>query len=142
MKILKALGAIFITMVTVLIGLYCYLDSDFVEEHRLHEQIELNLGISLSEVPKSIHRENYGWAEEGGDKALLALNKSDCLAVSLTMTAEEAGSEYSEFMDMFKANGYSPKSLKTWRYTNTHGDFTHYALDASNCILYRVHHYE
>jgi hypothetical protein len=142
MKILKILGYGFLFITLVLLTLYMYFDSDFVETRRLRNQIELNLGITLTEIPKSIHRESYGWAEEGGDKALLLLNAADCRVVSQAMTGEEVVNVHSEYMASFKIQNYTPATVRTWRSTNERGDSTSYALDASTCILYRVHHYE
>ena len=142
MKILKLLLFIFLFITIVFIGLYIYSDSDYIETRRLRGQIESNLGITLTDIPKSTQRENYAWAEEGGDRALLLLNKEDCVAVSQAMTGEEMVNENSEYIIMFKVQGYTPASVRTQRNINEHGDSTSYALDISTCILYRVVHNE
>ena len=121
-----------------------YLDSDFYESRRLRGQIENNLNITLSKVPEIIYRETYGWAEEGGDIALLWLNKQDCKEVSKNMSGEEMSRETGVFgyYETFKKKNMQPVSVQTWDARNDHGDFTIYALDRPNCILYRRFHYE
>lgn len=122
--------------------LFLYFDSDFYEVRRLHSQIEKNLEIKLTELPKLIDRENYGWAEEGGDKVLLSLNSQDCLTISRAMTDAKKYHENSEYHEIFNRNNIYPSNLKTWFKLNSHGDFTNYALDESMCNLYRRYHYE
>lgn len=142
MKILKIIGKSFLILILIVVCLFLYFDSDFHEERRLHSQIEKNLELQLSEIPDLIDREKYGWAEEGGDKALLALNRQDCKIISSAMTDSEKYYEESEYYDIFNRNNLNPNSLKTWRNSNAHGDYTSYALDESTCNLYRRYHYE
>jgi len=120
-----------------------YFDSDFSESRRLRGQIENNFNISLSEVPELIYRESYGWAGEGGDVALLLLNKETCTVVSKKMSGEEVSRESDKFgyYEIFKKNSMPPASVKTWNESNDHGGFTHYALNESACILYRRYHF-
>ena len=142
MKIFKLLLKAVFIFITILLCLYFYFDSDFGEIRRLKGQIEKNLNINLSELPELINRENYGWAEEGGDISLVKLNSNDCSLVSSVMTGEEATSTKSDHMKMFIKNKLKPASVKTWFYKNKHGDFTEYALDSSSCVLFRRYHYE
>ena len=123
-------------------GLFLYFDSDFSEVRRLQGQIEKNLNLKSLELSELIDRESYGWAEEGGDKALLLFSPYACKAISAVMTGAEKSTERSEYFGMFAKNNLNPVYVKTWFESNTHGDFTYYALDEASCNLYRRYHYE
>jgi len=142
MKALKIIGQVVLTVIAILVCLFFYFDSDFYEVRRLRSQVELNLKLQLSELPKLIDRESYGWAEEGGNKALLALNRQDCIAISNVMTNSENSHKKSEYFDMYEKNSVRPNNVKTWFKINEHGDSTRYALDEKSCYLYRIYHYE
>jgi len=142
MKILKTFSIGLLFLVLTVIGLFFYLDSDFVEIRRLRGQVENNFKLKLSELPELVDRESYGWAEEGGDISLLMLNSKDCLLISSAMTDTEVVNEKSKYIKVFMRNNFYPKKLKTWRKSNSHGDFFEYALDVNSCVLYRKFHYE
>ncbi len=121
---------------------FMFLDSDFVESRRLYGQIEKNLEITLSNRPHLIDRENFGWAEEGGDISLLQLSRKDCLSVENIMNKEEKFDAKSERYKFFNKNNIFPKVLRTNYQVNSHGDITMYALDPVSCIVYRLYFYE
>ena len=142
MKVLKIISLVIAFIVVFFVLFIFVLDSDFVEVRRLKGQIEINLGISFKSLPVLIFRENYGWAEEGGDNALLKISSEDCVSIVNIFPLEELSNEFSEYSKIFKKNGLSPKVVKTWHMANDHGDFTFYAIDKESCILYRQHHSE
>ncbi len=142
MKILKILlisiGSLLLSFVIV----YLYLDSDVEKSRWICSRIGEDLKISLNNRPKIIQWEGYGWAEEGGEKILLLLSEQDCLIVKKEMAREEGSGEKSDYFDMFKNNGFFPKSVKTWYYRNSQGDFNEYALDSLSRVLYCRYHFE
>lgn len=142
MKVLKTIGKILLLLSALLVGIYLIINSDFIEERRLRDQVQKNLKVELTGIPKLIVRESYGFIEDGGDRALLSLNPTDCAAVSAVMTGFELSSEKSEYYEFFKQKNSFPKSLKTWRKSNSHGDFTSYALAEETCHLYRHYYYD
>lgn len=141
MKILGFIGKVFLIVIGILICLYLYFDSDYSEVRRLRGQIEQNLELQLSELPSLIDRENYGWVEDGGDKALLKLGSQDCIAISMKMTGSEKSHEKSAYFEMFNRNNIVPSYLKIRFISNAQGDSTNYALDENTCHLYRSYHY-
>ncbi|MEH6471209.1 MAG: hypothetical protein V7752_08165 [Halopseudomonas sp.] len=142
MRALKFVGKGLLIFLGILFVLFMYFDSDFHEVRRLKDQVEKNLKLSSIELPELIDRETYGWAEEGGDKALLLLSPLACTSISSVMTGSEESNGKSEYSDMFARNKLNPSIVKTWFKSNAHGDFTYYALDEKSCSLYRRYHYE
>lgn len=141
-KLLSILGVGFLVVLASLAALYFYFDSDFYESRRFRSEIEENLDLQLFEVPEILDRENYGWAEEGGNRALLKLNELDCTDISKAMKRLKTGNGRAGYIEFFNKNNLNPRKLITWYKSNTHGDFTNYALDDEACILYRRYHYE
>ena len=105
---LKVIAAVLITLALVAISSFLYFESDFHEVRRLRSQIEQNLAIELSEHPQLIDRESYGWAEEGGDKALLRLKEQDCIIVAKAMTVMGVKPEMLRYFEMFSKNNIRP----------------------------------
>ncbi len=136
------MGKILCLISALLIGIYFIIDSDFVEERRLKSQIQKDLKLELSGISKLILRENYGFFEDGGDRVLLSLSPADCVAISAAMTGSELSAEKSEYYEFFNQNNSLPVVLKTWRKSNSRGDFTSYALAEEACHLFRHFYYD
>lgn len=133
---------IFSLCVILIACIVCYFFSDFYEIRRLNGQIEKNLDIQLSSLPKLIDRENYGWAEEGGDDSLLQLNSKDCVSVKSKMHEEKEYDKKGLYSEIFSRNGFKPEKLSERLESNSHGDSVYYVLDASSCVLFRNAHFE
>lgn len=137
MKIFRVLRNAFLIFIIFIVSSFLILDSDLVEKHRLKDQIQKNLEIELTEAPRIIDRESYGFIEEGGDIALLLLNVVDCISLHNVMEKTEKCFGSEEYYEMFEANGLKPKIVKTWYRSNEHGDFTQYVFWEPKCYLYR-----
>jgi hypothetical protein len=139
---MKIIAAIILSPIVFIGGAYLYFTSDYVESKRLHTQIEKNFGISLKAKPELLEYINYGWAEEGGDKALLILAINDCEAIASIMKKENMHMTGSNWNEMFQANSIETKSVITWGTVTPKNSSLFYALSQSNCVLYRHYHYE
>lgn len=120
----------------------CIAACDAFEERRLREQIEIDLELKLSGTPKLLASEGYGWAEEGGDKALLRLAQEDCGLLSKVLGRPIRPSAKAGYLSMFHAHGFTPERVQLHWSQNAHMDYKSYALDVSSCTLYRQAHFE
>lgn len=142
MKILKIVGKVFLGFLSLLVLAFFYFESDFYEIRRLKSQIEIHLDLNEIELPKLLYRENYGWAEEGGDISLMLLRPKDCEAISLLMTDSEIPNGKAKYLRVFAKNKVVPKFVKTRLEASPKGDIRYFALDEESCNFYRWYHYE
>jgi hypothetical protein len=106
------------------------------DRYRLLTQIEADLGIVFVESPEIMETESYGWAEEGGDRALVQLHSADCAKVAVVLLVVETADELSEYHEMFRLEGLEPSTVRVRHTMNDHGDFKHFVLDQASCVLY------
>lgn len=111
------------------------------EGRRLSSQTEKDLGVHFSVQPILLRSESYGWAEEGGDRALLQLEAVDCVQVGKRLD-EEAPILGPESSRMFAALGVTPGHIRRRFEMNEQGDTREYELDESSCVLFRQAHFE
>lgn len=138
----RVLRKAFVGLILLLVVLFFYFDSDFSEARRLKGVIEQDFALKSIDLPELMYRENYGWAEEGGDRSLMLLSPKTCTALSLVMTGVEAPNVNSDYLPVFSRNKVTPVFVKTWRNSDGQGDSVFYALDEESCNLYRRYHYE
>lgn len=112
------------------------------EERRLAKQIERELGVELADRASLLASEEYGWAEEGGDRALLGLAREDCARVKGRLGEPAAPDSSSGYTRMFASRGLRPARVAARFSQNPHGDHRHYVLDPASCTLYREAHFE
>ena len=141
-KILKYSILISLGSFTLLYCAFLYFGSDFNEARRLKNRIESDFNISLQIVPEIIGREDYGWAEEGGDMALLKLSEKDFDIISKYLLKTDSINKNSDYYEMFQKYKITPLSALEYRIFNPHGDFTIYVLDIGSHILFIENHYE
>jgi hypothetical protein len=131
-----------LAIITTLTSLYIYFTSDYVNTKRLKNQIQMNLKVVIKNEVELIASNNYGWSEEGGDRALLKFKDKDCQTILNAMTNNEKVSKTSMYYQMFNKYNIDSKFVKSWYHRNKLGDFTKYAFDSNKCILFRQYHYE
>ena len=112
------------------------------DRYRLRTQTEADLRIVFAEPPDILDTESYGWAEEGGDQALIRLHNADCAKVADVLQVVEAADEWSDYYRMFRLEDLKPSTVRVQRWMNSHGDFKLYVLDQASCVLYREAFFE
>jgi uncharacterized protein (DUF2249 family) len=114
----------------------------FNEPKRLKEQTEIDLNMTFAALPELLSNESFGNFEEGGDRALLRIADHDCTKLNTILEHTEPAEVSSEYLRMFKNEGFTPSVLKTKYWINQHGDSKHYVLDFASCVLYREAFFE
>ena len=113
-----------------------------LQARRVAGAVEAELGIELRQRPALLALETYGWAEEGGDRALLQLGRDDCVRVAARLGTPERADSTAEYARLLGTR-HRPPTVVVSRFTqNAHGDHRHYVLDPSSCALYRLAHFE
>jgi len=113
---------------------------DYFEARRVVSQSENELGIHFLDSPAMLQSESYGWAEEGGDRALLRLSAADCTQVSSRL--KEIGPVGIDSSRMFAVAGIEPTRVRRKFEMNQHGDTRQYELDEASCVLFRDAYFE
>ena len=112
------------------------------EERRLKGQTESDLEMTFVDPPKLLENESFGWAEEGGDRALLKIASQDCIKLGEILSDRELIDATSDYFRMFQAEELTPSNIRSKYWKNQHGDSKHYVLETESCVLYREAFFE
>lgn len=141
MEVLKIIGGATVTIALIYWAVITYMGSDYAEVPRLQDQIQKDLGISQPVELSSIHRQIYGWAEEGGDRTLLQLTETSCEDVKMALGALPIGSLAST-PAIFNEYGITASSHLYREVSRYKGTLAKCSLALPGCALWRVFRYE
>ena len=114
----------------------------YLENERLVSNTSKDLGIKFSSTPKILLTEEYGWAEEGGDRTIMQLAKKDCTNVAEKLGAVAFSPDLSDFERLLKTQSKKLGEVKLQSSMSEQSDLLVYALDVKSCVLYRMAHFE
>ena len=133
MKIKKAIALFLCALVA---------SCSYIENQRLVSNTSKDLDIKFSSTPKVLQKEDYGWAEEGGDRAIMQLANTDCTNVAGKLNVVSFTPDLSDFERLLKMQSKTIGEVKFRSSMSEHGDLLIYALDIKSCVLYRMAHFE
>jgi hypothetical protein len=144
---MKIVLAILGGMLFLLFAFITYLFSDFSEELRLKDRIKADLNVKLSSRPELIDAQSYGF-NNGGDMSLMKLKPKDCLNIADSLKTPALLNTRDGAMGFINRNSLTGKAVITKGFflpntkRNYGGDSIYYALQRSNCVLYRHYSYD
>ena len=115
---------------------------DAIENSRVRSLVKQELGLPSSDGLSIVRREDWGFANRGGDVALIQLDRGTCRRVASSLSRETPINQKSHYYKLHKAQGLKAQFVRTKSLRNMAGLPVNYALDQSSCILARENWYD
>ena len=113
-----------------------------MEEQRLISNTENDFKIEFTTSPTLLDKEEFGSLHDGGDRAILQLNKVECTKMEPKFNNTGSPPNLMDFQRMLTGQHIASSEIKYINISPLGGDYLVYAIDVKSCVLYRVAQYD